>query len=228
VIQGDGLLYQRSFPFGGGYITAALVERFTLPFSAAENLKREINLSCAPLENEMIEAEDGESYSLDEVIDLPFPHYNASWTSDAFYYIFNNCYRLKNFTFKLQEDGTPYVMKWKNQTIDLSQNVGYTENTRHITNNTNFTDDTKIFDDATYQTLKDNPDSWASNLNYSRYNRTSAVNTINSLPDCSATGTNTIKFKGASGALTDGGAINTLTEEEIAVAAAKGWTVSLV
>jgi hypothetical protein len=41
-------------------------------------------------------------------------------------------------------------------------------------------------------------------------------------------GTNTIKFKGASGAKTDGGAINTLTEEEIAVAAAKGWTVSLV
>ena len=40
--------------------------------------------------------------------------------------------------------------------------------------------------------------------------------------------TNTIKFRGEAGALTDGGAINTLTEEEIAVAAAKGWTVSIV
>jgi hypothetical protein len=78
------------------------------------------------------------------------------------------------------------------------------------------------------QALKDNPDWWTCDVNYSRYNHDSAVATINSLPDCSATGTNTIKFKGTMGAKTDGGAINTLTEEEIAVAAAKGWTVSLV
>ena len=38
----------------------------------------------------------------------------------------------------------------------------------------------------------------------------------------------TIKFKGAAGAKTDGGAINTMTEEEIAVATAKGWTVSFI
>ena len=68
---------------------------------------------------------------------------------------------------------------------------------------------------------------------YSRYNHDSAVETINSLPDTSEYlaangGTNTIKFKGAAGSKTDGGAINTLTEEEIAVAAAKGWTVTLV
>jgi hypothetical protein len=95
------------------------------------------------------------------------------------------------------------------------------------------TEATKIVDDATYQQLKDNPDSWTTDINYSRYNRTSAIETINSLPDtsaylASAGGTNTIKFKGASGALTDGGAINTMTEEEIAVATAKGWTVSFV
>ena len=53
------------------------------------------------------------------------------------------------------------------------------------------------------------------------------------MPDTSAYlaangGTNTIKFKGESGSATDGGAINTLTAEEIAVATAKGWTVSLV
>lgn len=66
-----------------------------------------------------------------------------------------------------------------------------------------------------------------------RYNHDSAVETLNSLPDTSeylatAGGTNTIKFKGVQGALTDGGAINTLTEEEIAVATAKGWTVTFV
>ena len=81
--------------------------------------------------------------------------------------------------------------------------------------------------------MKNDPDSWTYDINYSKYNHDSAVETINSLPDTSAYiatagGTNTIKFDGASGAKTDGGAINTLTEEEIAVAAAKGWTVTLV
>lgn len=66
-----------------------------------------------------------------------------------------------------------------------------------------------------------------------RYNHDSAVETLNSLPDTSeylatAGGTNTIKFNGVQGAFTDGGAINTLTEEEIAVATAKGWTVTFV
>ena len=79
--------------------------------------------------------------------------------------------------------------------------------------------------------MKNDPDSWSNSLDYSKYNHDSAVETINSLPDTSAYiatagGTNTIKFNGYSGAKTDGGAINTLTEEEIAVAAAKGWTVT--
>jgi hypothetical protein len=95
-------------------------------------------------------------------------------------------------------------------------------------------------DDATYQALKNDPDwfSVATNAQYARYNRASAVNTINSLPDTSAYlatagGTNTIKFRSIAGtqkvgSATDGGAIADLTEEEIAVATAKGWTVSLV
>ena len=94
--------------------------------------------------------------------------------------------------------------------------------------NSGITVDKRVIDDTTYQALKNDPDWYSLDVNYSRYNHDSAVNTINSLPDCSASGgTNTIKFKGESGALTDGGAINTLTEEEIAVATAKGWTVSL-
>ena len=59
------------------------------------------------------------------------------------------------------------------------------------------------------------------------------METINSLPvvqKASSTGDNTfiIKFKGGAGSATDGGAINTMTEEEIAVATSKGWTVTLV
>lgn len=64
------------------------------------------------------------------------------------------------------------------------------------------------------------------------YNHDSAVETINSLPDTSAYlaevgETNTIKFYSYQGANTEGGAIGNLTAEEIAVAAAKGWTVAL-
>lgn len=175
-------------------------------------------------------------YSLDEIIDLPFPHYNSTWTSNAFAYGFDACYRLKNMTFALQEDGTPYTMNWKSQTIDLSKNVGYlpiTQSTSNIINyNSGITADKMVTDDASYQALKDDPD-WFGRVAYSRYNHDSAVATINSLPDtsaylASAGGTNTIKFTGAAGSKTDGGAINTLTEEEIAVATAKGWTVTLV
>ena len=72
---------------------------------------------------------------------------------------------------------------------------------------------------------------YGGNPKNSVYNHDSAVETINSLPDTSAFlaeagGTNTIKFKSDQGANTEGGAIGNLTAEEIAVAAAKGWTVA--
>ena len=46
LVQGDGILYQRSFSYGGGYITAALTQKFGLDFSVAEELKRKVNLSA--------------------------------------------------------------------------------------------------------------------------------------------------------------------------------------
>lgn len=103
---------------------------------------------------------------------------------------------LKKFTFKM--NGQP--VKWSNQTLALNSQVGYAGYTG---------------------------DPWY----YSTYNHDSAVETINSLPDTSAYleekgGTNTIKFKQDAGKYTDGGAIGNLTAEEIAVAAAKGWTVA--
>lgn len=164
-------------------------------------------------------------YALDKIENLLV--LSHSITSNFFNNTFSNCSRINKLTFAVNEDGTPKTAKWKNQTIDLSGYIGYLQYLVSITDySSGITTDTRITDNITYQALKDNPDSWTTNINYSRYNHDSAVNTINSLPDCSATGTNTIKFSGASGALTDGGAINTLTEEEIAVATAKGWTVS--
>lgn len=174
-------------------------------------------------------------YVIDELVNLPIPYINTTWTSNAFNNTFFNCHRLKNITFALN-DGQPHIMKWKSQTIDLSSNIGYApiSNKQYILNyNSGITADKEVTDDATYQALKNDADWFTTNVAYSRYNHDSAVATINSLPDtsaylASAGGTNTIKFKGAAGSATDGGAINTLTEEEIAVATAKGWTVMLV
>lgn len=189
--------------------------------------------------------------SLDEVVDVPVNH-TGTWTSNAFASCFTACFRLKRLSFAMP-NGSPYVMNWKNQTIDLSSNVGHSMSVSNTTWPNLDTDDGKnqvynsmfsgvnpqngispfdcMYDDATYQEHKDNPGSWAVKVEYSRYNHTSAVETINTLPDTSAYlaangGTNAIKFTGQAGSLTEGGAINTLTEEEIAVATAKGWTVT--
>ena len=171
-------------------------------------------------------------YVLDEIRGLN-PQ-TGTITSNAFYGTFNYCSRVKDIIFATQDDGTPYTVNWKSQTIDLGIDyIGYAYSNSNILNfNSGITADKEVIDDTTYQALKNNPDWWTKNVAYSRYNHDSAVNTINSLPDTSAFlatngGTNTIKFKGAAGSATDGGAINTLTAEEIAVATAKGWTVSL-
>lgn len=171
-------------------------------------------------------------FVLDEVKNLGVSE--KEYTSNTFNSTVYMCYRLKDFTFETNSDGTAKVASWKGQTIDLT-NVGTLNNSSMITgSNSGITTDKAVTDDASYQALKNDPDWYAfKDDNYCRYNHDSAVNTINSLPDTSAYlatagGTNTVKFTGAKGALTDGGAINTLTEEEIAVATAKGWTVTLV
>lgn len=46
LVQGDGILYQKAFPYGGGYITAALTQKFDISFESAEELKRKVNLSA--------------------------------------------------------------------------------------------------------------------------------------------------------------------------------------
>ena len=68
---------------------------------------------------------------------------------------------------------------------------------------------------------------------FSRFNHASMVKIINTIMDTSEYlaekgGTNTIKFIKYQGDLTDEGGASNLTPEEIAVATAKGWTVSIV
>lgn len=171
-------------------------------------------------------------HCLDEVVGLPV---EGSTMSSSMFTGFSHCSRLKNMIFQTNEDGSAKTAKWRSQTISLNNGVGYGSSIiskLSITNyNSGITLDKEVVDDVTYQALKDDPDWYTFKESYSRYNHDSAVATINSLPDTSAYlatygGSNTIKFRGVAGSATDGGAINTLTEEEIAVAAAKGWTVS--
>lgn len=156
--------------------------------------------------------------SLKEII-FPRPA-NSVLTSSPTGFALNNVFTLKHFMFDVQEDGTPYTASWKNITLTLT-NLGW-GTTYSLEMNK------QVSNDEDYLRLKNDDEYWARSAEYSGYNHDSAVETINSLPDTSAYGTNTIKFKGIAGSATDGGAINTLTEEEIAVATAKGWTVSLV
>ena len=172
-----------------------------------------------------------ECYSLDALDGVAVQSIKYNMDRVGGYRCFDNCYRLKTIKFDTNTDGTPKTAPWNNQSLDLSKYVGYAQYANTFNGNYGFTTATQVKDATTYEALKNNADYWTADINYSRYNHDSAVETINSMPDTSAYlaengGTNTIKFKGESGKLTDGGAINTLTEEEIAVAVAKGWTVS--
>ena len=179
--------------------------------------------------------------SLDELVGLPV-FTKSEWTDNAFRSFISTASalegnRLKNVTFKTN-NGTPLIAKWAKQKIRFAR-VGTFYSEDEATN-LGFTEATRITDATTYQALKNNPDSWTTDKNYSRYNHDSAVATINSLPDTSAFVTqyqqssgepdasNILEFGFSTmGASTDGGAINTLTEAEIAVATSKGWTITM-
>lgn len=166
-----------------------------------------------------------------KTITLPRPGPAVLTSSPTGFSQFNNLFTLKHLTFDVQEDGTPYTAEWKNITININRFAldGGMSSTEQ-----SYMDKTKKVNSAeAYEALKNDDEYWVVSPQYSGYNHDSAVETINSLPDTSAYlatagGTNTIKFYSGMGSATDGGAISNLTEEEIAVATAKGWTVSLV
>ena len=173
--------------------------------------------------------------SLDEIKDI-YVYQGTDWNSNGFTSAFKDCARLKEFTFALQPYyNTPYICRWRSQTLDFTTTGFCSSSTIKsyiLDYNSGITADKEVTDDETYEALKNDADWFTTNPYYSRYNRTSALNTINTIPDTMEfiieTGkTNTIKFKGTAGSKTDGGAINTLTEEEIAVATEKGWTVTM-
>ena len=152
---------------------------------------------------------------------------NANLFTNTFY----GCGHLMKITFD-NPGGVAISSSMKNQTIDLSASVGYAGGPNYFLGyNSGITADKEVTDATSYNALKNDPDWFTTDPAYSRYNHDSAVETINSLPDTSVSSGSTgniIKFLGTAGSATDGGAINTLTAAEIAVATAKGWTVTLV
>ncbi len=146
---------------------------------------------------------------------------------------FSRCFRLK--TINLNTSGSTYdnaiysnLNTTYQPTIDLTNYVGYAENWVNLANY-GIPEGKEVIDATTYAELKNDPDWWTKSVAYSRYNHDSAVVTLNSLPSFKdSNGKGVIKFKGEAGSATDGGAINTLTDAEIAVATAKSWTVTLV
>ena len=118
-------------------------------------------------------------------------------TNNLFTNTFDYCSSLRRLTFKTNEDNTPIVTSMSGQTIDLSRYVGYFSNSTHAKE---YAGDIE----------------WTTKASESFYNRDSMLETIKSLPivtNC------TIKFKREQGQL--------LTEDEIAIATSKGWTVTL-
>ena len=164
-------------------------------------------------------------YTLDEIDGL-YPA-DVTMTSNVFTDTFSHCMRVKNIKFATA-NGTAYTRNWKNQTIDLSESIGWsTLADNYITGyNSGITSAKKVTDEASYNALKNDPDWYTSDPMYSRFNHDSAVELINSLPDVSQGSANTVTLRNVAGLLTDGGSCGSLTEAEIAVATAKGWTIT--
>lgn len=174
--------------------------------------------------------------TLDEIVGLPaktgIATSNLFSTSGTCAY----CYRLKRLKFDTYDDGTPYTVEWKNQTIDLSKYTGWagysTAHKEILDYNSGITADKEVKDKTTYEALKNDPDWWSRQFIYSRFNHDSAVELINTLPDTSAyiaaqgASNNIVKFYTNAGSNTDGGSVSQLTEEEVAVAVAKGWSIT--
>lgn len=78
LIQGDGIVYQKEIPFGGGYITGAISEKLDVDFSVAETLKRKISI-CREDDTELdvIELDNGDFYKLAEIKDIVISSLNG-------------------------------------------------------------------------------------------------------------------------------------------------------
>lgn len=194
-------------------------------------------------------------YTLNKIENLPVVSQRNNGLAIAdnmFGNTFACLYNLSKLTFQTNEDGSPLTANWTGQVINLHRTTaspGYLMSGRNATTITGYNSGLTAEDEIDKETGV-NPDTqyylgdginnhWTANLHLAKYGHTEAVETLNSLPDTSAAGGgNTITFYGKQGWYTDylkgrtndntfDSRIQNLTEAEIAVAAAKGWTVSI-
>lgn len=159
--------------------------------------------------------------------------------------------------FVTDTDGTPFKSKMKSQTVEFGGystsyywGNGFISSDEYlktgIDKTHNICGSTIEETQTNYNNMKQYDDWHCSNKSvtyngssvylgtlFSRFNHDSMVKIINTIMDTSEYlaekgGTNTIKFHKYQGDLTDEGGASDLTEEEIAVAAAKGWTVAII
>ena len=147
---------------------------------------------------------------------------------------FDNCAMLSSLIFSTSGD-----YKMQSQTIDLTT-CGYSTDKDGKYKFGSYTFQLPIakgvFNENTYERLKNTEDYWTNQVAYSKYDRQSAIATINSLPDTKkylnsepSAYPNKIKFKkGAGSAKGDLYNMSNLTDEEKGVAFDKGWTVELI
>lgn len=173
-------------------------------------------------------------YSLDEATDIPitFKSLSGTVTSNLFSGAFTNAGRLKRLTLETPTNGaSAFVIPWQKQTIDLVY-TGWIQPKYEadFLKYSNITSSKKVANNVDYNQLKNDPDWYTCDASYSRFNRASAVELFNSLPDtkqyATSSAPNTIKLWYYGGEFTDGGGMSALTSSEIAIATAKGWTVT--
>ena len=72
IVRGDGILYQKTLPFGGGYITADLSEYLKTDYDIADLLKRKINISqeASGAKYEVVVDDEAFEFSVEESNDI--------------------------------------------------------------------------------------------------------------------------------------------------------------
>lgn len=170
-------------------------------------------------------------YGLEKVENVFIPYKSTAMTA-SYSNVFNNtvksCCRLKKFTLQTQQDGTPYdVSGWKSQTIDLST-VGY--GSLSFMRLVGLTEETQIDNEEKWRGYIDGsyPDGWAASVEYSTFGATAVREFIASLPSITGGSNNTVKLKQGAASAIPGEEMTSLTEEDIAVATEKGWTITFV
>lgn len=165
-------------------------------------------------------------YSIRDCYVLPIVSAVSSTTAANWTAAFNTCRSLENIEWGNTYLGTSVTNTSYRITLSLA-GAGYwtADPTEAMVNNYGVgLPELKVTDLESYNRLKNTEGWWTRDSAFSHMNHTNAVRILNNLPKISYGGT--LTFLGTMGS-GYGDPISDLTAEEIAVATAKGWTVTI-